>query len=149
MNRRPVCRCMTGWKDWTYLSVRLQTTGNTALRNHVNSGLISALRQGNLPALLHAEENEASNSANISDTARADVTSLAISHWLTVWLQSERHLFIFVQSTSSHIFSPLDIWCCVGTVNHRLQRGRKEEKKKQNICAWQRIQDRKPPCLLF
>lgn len=46
MNRCPVCRCVTGWKDWKHSSIRLQTIGNGALKHHVNSSLISALRRG-------------------------------------------------------------------------------------------------------
>lgn len=72
--------CMQGYDWMERLNIRLQTSGNTALGNHVNSSLISALRWGSLLALLHAEENGASNSGNISDTARADVMSPAISH---------------------------------------------------------------------
>lgn len=104
MNRCPVCRCVTGWKDWKHSSVRLQMIGNGALKNHVNSSLISALRGRKLPALLDTGETGPSNWANMSDTARADVMSTAISHWLTHWLQSERHLFIFIQSTSGLFF---------------------------------------------
>lgn len=142
---------MNGWKDCTYSSVRLQTTGNTALRNHVNSSIISALRRGNLPALLLAEENGASNLANMSDTAGADVSCLR--PFPTDSLFDFRVKDIYSSLSKAHpavfFFSLRCLMPCRNCRPQAAKRKKARKRKKQNICAWQPKQDQNPSLLFY